>query len=393
MLSATGITAAIAILALSVSVTENVSNPPSQVGSTHIVAADGSGDYATIAEAVKSVSDGDTVLVRPGTYAEAFTIYQDITLAGDGPVGDIVITAPVDPPIAEISDFGFGPSTESYAVRIKQSDAAVTGLTFSGEDTTVLIEGGSPMLHDLVFDGTGRTFLFPDQRLGQYGIVIHRGSTASFTENEVRGGAGIAVADRSEPTIEGNILSNGAGVAGSMGDAGVVRRNVFEGGITAIYLSDPSGAHIEDNAIRGASDSGIQVASSEQHQPVVRGNVISDVRFGIQLSGGMPRITAATASGSPLISENHVAAELVGISIGESDSVVRDNVVRDSLNGIVVGEGASEIMGNDVEVSGYGIDVGAHSSASVVGNTVCGGQVSIKVNDTATPAIGENSIC
>jgi hypothetical protein len=39
-----------------------------------IVALDGSGTHETITEAVEAAGDGDTILVRPGTYVEAVAI-------------------------------------------------------------------------------------------------------------------------------------------------------------------------------------------------------------------------------------------------------------------------------------------------------------------------------
>jgi hypothetical protein len=54
-------------------------------GETYVVTADGSGDFATITEALASAVDGDTVLVRPGTYQEDLVIRHDITVRGDGP--------------------------------------------------------------------------------------------------------------------------------------------------------------------------------------------------------------------------------------------------------------------------------------------------------------------
>ena len=50
-------------------------------------------------------------------------------------------------------------------------------------------------------------------------------------------------------------------------------------------------------------------------------------------------------------------------------------------------------MGNEVEVDGYGIDIGANTSPSVDGNSVCGGNGSIKIHDDATPSMGENATC
>ncbi|MFV2064668.1 MAG: hypothetical protein ACC726_14335, partial [Chloroflexota bacterium] len=80
MFSATGLVAAFAVLALSVNVvnTTDTSPPGASNGTEYTVAADGSGDFGTIAEAVAAAVDGDTVLVQPGTYTEAIVIDKDI---------------------------------------------------------------------------------------------------------------------------------------------------------------------------------------------------------------------------------------------------------------------------------------------------------------------------
>jgi len=56
-----------------------------------VVAQDGTGTHATISDAVDAAEDGDTILVKPGTYVEAVTIDKDIALIGDGPRDQIVI--------------------------------------------------------------------------------------------------------------------------------------------------------------------------------------------------------------------------------------------------------------------------------------------------------------
>ena len=56
-----------------------------------VVAQDGSGTFTSITDAVAVAQDGDTVLVKPGTYVESIEITKDITLRGDGDLGDVVI--------------------------------------------------------------------------------------------------------------------------------------------------------------------------------------------------------------------------------------------------------------------------------------------------------------
>ncbi|MGA1873718.1 MAG: hypothetical protein ACMUHY_08600, partial [Thermoplasmatota archaeon] len=53
---------------------------------TWVVDQGGSGDFTTIMGAVNAASDGDTILVNPGTYGEQVAINKNgITLMGSGP--------------------------------------------------------------------------------------------------------------------------------------------------------------------------------------------------------------------------------------------------------------------------------------------------------------------
>ena len=61
---------------------------------TIVVAQDGSGDVATITEGVALAVDGDTVLIRPGVYAESVLVEEDITLTGDGPREAVIVEGP-----------------------------------------------------------------------------------------------------------------------------------------------------------------------------------------------------------------------------------------------------------------------------------------------------------
>jgi hypothetical protein len=63
---------------------------------TWIVDQSGLEDFTSIQEAVDAASMPDTILVRPGTYHERVSFFQDksgILLKGDGPVADVVIDA------------------------------------------------------------------------------------------------------------------------------------------------------------------------------------------------------------------------------------------------------------------------------------------------------------
>ena len=108
---------------------------------THIVAQDGSGDFTTITEAVAMAKDGDTILVRPGTYDEAITIDKDITLMGDGEdASEVVVHIPEDGPRADWLGM-------KYAFWLQDADASLSKLTIHGPGSRVsafVVEGGDP---------------------------------------------------------------------------------------------------------------------------------------------------------------------------------------------------------------------------------------------------------
>ena len=401
MYSATAITAAIAIAALAVNVIETTPEPPStDAGSTHVVATDGSGDFSTIAEAVTAAAEGDTVLVRPGSYVEAIVIDKDITLTGDGPREEVVISIPEGGPTFDFAEDGavqqFAPA---YSLLLDDTQAEVRQLTFAGPEGEVtghtgaiVVDGGSPTLSDLVLDGA------------EFALLIGAGSTATLTDSLVNGG-GIEAADRAEPLIARNEMRDGASIYGSMGDGTVIRDNTLSGGggiNVGGFMGDvPTDALIEGNTITGATGYAISTATTigRSGTPVIRENTISGSRNGIQVGAGPgPGVSADGGAdpigGQPLVSGNDISAEMIAISVNWTDAEVVGNTIRDAWNGIVlIGGGSPAIIDNEVEVEGMAIDIGANTSPSVDGNSACGGVESIKIHDDATPSMGENTTC
>ena len=391
MYSTMAVTAAIAIIALAVNVIDTTPTPPSvEAGSTHVVAADGTGDFSTIAGAVTSAAEGDTVLVRPGSYVEAIVIDKDITLAGDGPREDIVISAPDDAPVFAFAETGgIQQYNAHYVLLIDDTEAEVRGLTFDGD--AVIVDGGSPTLSDLVLVGNE--------------LLIQAGSTATFMDSLMIDGGGIETAGRSEPLIAGNVLRGGPSIVGSMGDGAIIRDNTLTDTLNGIGLGgmrgdEPSSALIEGNTITGTGGYAINAPSHGTSAPVIRDNTISGSRNGIQISGA-GGATSTPDSGSPngaaarpLVTGNEISAEMIAISIAWSDANVVDNTIREAWNGIVLfGSGSPEIMRNEVDVDGFGLDIGANTSPSVEGNDVCGGSASINIHESATPSLGDNTTC
>lgn len=62
------------------SVTTQATRPSAAVGTVLVVDDDGGADYTSIQAAVDAATDGDTVLVRPGTYREQVTVETNVTV-------------------------------------------------------------------------------------------------------------------------------------------------------------------------------------------------------------------------------------------------------------------------------------------------------------------------
>lgn len=420
MLSATGITAALAILALSISVIDTDSHPPNQTGATHIVAADGSGTFGTIAEAVDAAADGDTVLIRPGTYLEAITIHDDITLAGDGAREDIIVMAPPDGPTIGYGDDA--DSSETYAVLLDGSEATIRDLTFTGPATALVVDGGGPTLVDLLLRGAGS----PERADEPFGLAIAIMGAAEPTieNNRLTGAYHIYALERSKPLIEGNTLVDSE-ITGYFGDGTVIRGNhlsgvgadlgaweeglvLFEGNTlvgSGIFGWYGGGAILRDNHLSGP---GAYIRTKGEGVLLIEGNTIEDTDMvAIEDAGGPnawtirdntiqgARMGMTVMPGSEsVITGNRISDVLVGISLSETNATVEGNTIDGASTGIAVaGAGAPDVRGNDVEAELFGIDIGARAGGVVEGNTVCGGTTSIKIHETATAAVGGNTTC
>jgi parallel beta-helix repeat protein len=351
---------------------------------TIVVDQSGGGDYRTIAEAVAAASDGDTVLVRPGTYVEAVVVDKTITLTGDGPVEDIVISAPEDGPTALMSpEWGDSP----FAVQLLGTDAELSNMTFRGEWSTVFATGGAPTISGLVLDRAGVPY-GGDATVGGEGIVVNDGSAATVIGNVLDGGGPISIMDLSEPLIEGNTLTNGPHIWGGFGDGTVIRGNTITGPfVRAIGLFDETSPLIEGNTISGAGQSGVEVGGGG---PRVIGNTISGSgTVAINVTAAYEPIT------EPVISGNTLSGNASGIWWGAGDGSIEGNAVREGSAGIVVSGGAPLVSGNVVEgLEQRGLVVGFGASPTLSGNTSCDNGENLRVADGATPTIDDtNEIC
>jgi parallel beta-helix repeat protein len=337
---------------------------------------------------VAAAQDGDEILVRPGTYTEAVVIEADIEVRGDGPVEDIVVTAPVDGPEAPThSEF----QTEPYAVLLSESSAVLSGLTFAGEPSTVIVSGGAPTVEGNVFDDVA--WPFPERGTTQDGssIVATSGSTAHIVDNELVDGGSIAVFGDASPLIEGNRLDGGPLIyLREHGVDTIVRGNEISGtAVRAIGLSGPAYAVVEDNVIRDAGTEGIRVGRSSGaagYEPLLRNNTIEGTNTGINV----------TLGGAPTVEGNVLSGNDIGIYAAESSGTYADNVVEGNGRGLILSNGSPTLKGNTVQGNEVGLAaLGSETTLVLTDNVICDNDVNVKLSETTPPLEydEDNEIC
>lgn len=308
-----------------------------------VVAQDGSGTYTTISEAVTAADDGDEILIRPGTYAEAVLIDKDITLSGDGPVADIVITAPDGGPTAYVGPGGYEP----YAVLLKNSSGGLSGLTFSGEPSVVIINLGSPTVEGNVFEDVGYSFGERGMSFGGSSVVAVGGGSARIVGNTLVDGGPIAAFGGATPIIEGNALQDGPHIflSGTGDGAQVIDNTIEDALLNGIGVYGAIDTTISGNTVARIGENGL---SLDLVTGVVAGNSVDETPNGIWVEGGDIEVTGNTVSGSE-----------AGLQWHARRGTLEGNMITDSGWGIVIASGAPVVSGNTSCANATNFVVGA----------------------------------
>lgn len=323
-----------------------------------IVAADGGGDYETISEAVAAAEDGDDILIRAGTYAEAVGVDKDITLRGDDR-DTVVIEAPPD---------------SAFGLRLAGRTAAVRDLGIRGPQmgAAIVVGGGAPIIERVTVQPGTETSLQHDRGDAVFREVDLHG------RSEIRG---------STPVIEDSRLWCGATVST---DA-VFRRVAFLDGpecpseLDAIEYGiqvDFASPSIIDSVIEMPGDA-LEIYGSDA-EPIVEGNTFRATATAIgTFQGAQPRIR------DNVFVDNDVAMSL------SADAVVEGNTVTGDGAGVFVRDGAPMLTGNTIDgVGGWAVTIEGDSAPILRDNVLCGFDESILVADTATADMdASNQVC
>lgn len=292
------------------------------------VAADGSGRFGSIAEAVAAAPDGAVVRVGPGTFDEHVVVTKSVTIEGAGADRTTLVAKAPDP-----------------TLRVSNARAVVVrGVTLSSRGER------------------------PNGGALQGGIVEVADSELRFERAAVVGGpgSGVTIGQGSNVEIDGCLVAGVwntgivVGVPGEHPSTVLVSnsdiRNCWQRGITVAQGN--SAVTIERCRISGSSWHGIRYDSAA---PVVRGNVIfGNLRSGIYASGstsgriegnlffrnGMSDVSCWFDAKDVIEGNSFVESQREAVAIlGPSAPTIRKNVFAECktalMAGAVAGKGGS----------------------------------------------------
>jgi hypothetical protein len=199
---------------------------------THTVGPDGLADFPTITAALLVANEGDTLLIRPGRYAEELTVEKALTLRGQGERDAIVIEG-----------------TRGTALRVT-ADATVENLTLrqlggKNLDCVAIARGLVELLGCDISAQTGGACVNLTSAADALlrGNVIHDGNGWGV----FAGGVGVVTLEENE--ICGHTYS---GVTVMGGGYVVARRNHIGRNMQhAVRINAGGGGTFEDNDLRG----------------------------------------------------------------------------------------------------------------------------------------------
>ena len=324
--------ATVTAIAVDVYATQTAVPPTPTVGPIHL-AADGSGQYATLEEAVRAAPEGAALILGPGSYrlTASLEIDKSLRLVGAGMEQTEIVSEAGGHAIRFSSDGPF--SAEDITFRHQGQAAA----------DVVIVEGRAVNFSRCRFAGavTGEG---EDERAGLW----LRGAARGLVQNCVAEGnsTGIRVSGQAQPALNGNLCTHnsGLGIAYSDDAGGAASWNeCSENGVGGIGVAGQAAPMLEENLCAGNGDAGI--AYFDDGGGAARQNEC--------LWNGLDGISVAGRA-SPTLTGN-VCMDNGGAGIAYADSaggaVRRNECAENGRAGIFVAETAAPDLGeNDCDV-------------------------------------------
>lgn len=333
------------------------------------------GQYSTIQAAVDNAREGDTILVKPGSYPGGITITKSLILEGEQG--------------SSLTKIQGGPNSKGITV-LRARDVVIRGFAITGGQAGVDIENsssvcleGNDISHNL---GPGISATTVSQAVAAYprGITI--------ANNRIVGNVGFGISANGILRLEilGNEISETAvkpdGTAGQAvalqgGSKIKVKGNkiarsrefgIFASGVIELTVQDNEISEVPD--VPG-SETGVAIALWDgTTASTISGNEISESDIGIDVEKG----TAITISGNH-IQNSKINGMLISssIQVSLSDNQIVDTLPRslaqaDSAIALQIeDESTVTAKGNEIKTAfGYGLLIASGSEVTLEGNGV-----------------------
>ena len=379
----TALTLLAAFALLPASEDETVEEPPP---GTIVVAADGSGDYLTVAEGVAAAEDGNTILIRPGQYTEAVDTTKELTFRGDGADRSEVFirAADIATPVLRID--GAPVTIENLTIEIAPpTDTLWEGTVYLPFGIEVV---GGPAnvisIETVAYPPAGCALALDlDSDFAATGNIAGPRSTIS-NSRFTGGGGGICTGSVGQLLVEGSTFEDLAVAMRVAGEDVQVTGSTFlrnEQAVISAFEDDIFlKVAVDDNDF---SDNGIGVRA-DGGEVAVTDNRFTGGDGGVRYVGTWGRIADNTLSD----------VDGLGISLTDSDPLVERNVVSGGETGVSIRRGDPWLMGNEFErMSVSAVQVYSGSTPKIVGNAFCDNATDLDVPQDVESTIEGNPIC
>jgi parallel beta-helix repeat protein len=257
-----------------------------------VVAADGTGDYTSIADAVAAANDGDKISVAAGEYSGGVVVTKAIEIIGPDDAKKVVWSVSGSHVInwqakgGKIANMTLhqtgGCETVCSAVFIDNASPQVENNFVTSDAGSAIVVTGPTARPDIVNNTISKS--------KESGIYLDVQGGGTITGNDIfdNGLAGIEIASGADPLVKNNAIRDGrsGGILVGVGGLGTIENNdVYNNALSGIETTTKGKVVVRSNKIYKNKQAGLFIQSSDAgvfNNNEIKGNIFS----GIEITNG-----------------------------------------------------------------------------------------------------------